>query len=92
MGLLLLPFALLATAGRADVQVYRAQPRIAEDLLPIVQVAMSEGGSVAVDSNSNSLVLVGSKAEISQALSLLELQDRRLRSVLIEHRFVRRGR
>jgi type II secretory pathway component GspD/PulD (secretin) len=85
LALLLLLSGLLATSGRADVEVYRAQHRSADDLLSIAEVAMSEGGSVAVDSNSKSLVLVGSKRELAQALELLALQDQRLRSVLIVH-------
>ena len=81
--LALLVASLFAAAVGADVEVYRARYRTAGELRPIVSVAMSEGGSVAVDANSNSLVLIGSKAEIAQALALLELQDQRLRTVSI---------
>lgn len=83
--LLLVLTLLLASMASADVEVYRAQYRTADELLPLVEAALSEGGSVALDARTNSLVLVGTSTEISQALALLAVQDKRLRTVLIEH-------
>jgi len=85
IGIVWLWLALTAAAVGAELHVYHPKHRTAEGLLPIVEVALSEGGSVAVDSHSNALVLVGSSTEIAQALELLALQDRPLRTVLIEH-------
>jgi Flp pilus assembly secretin CpaC len=84
---LLLAFALLlaAASARAEMQVYHPKHRAAQDLVPLVEVALGADGRVAVDPHSNALVLIGSASGLAQALELLAIQDRRLRTVLIQH-------
>jgi len=76
---------LAAPAGAAS-RVYKAQHRSAEELLPLAQAAVGGEGQVVIDSNTNSLVILGSEQAIAQVLALLAQQDRRLRSVLIRYR------
>lgn len=79
--------ALLAPAApaRAEMEVYQPRHRTAEDLLPLAETALGAEGRVAVDPQTNALVLIGSEEAVAQALELLGLQDRRLRSVLVQH-------
>jgi type II secretory pathway component HofQ len=74
-----------AVPALADVEVYRPLHRAGADLVPLVEAALGPEGSVAVDGNTGALVMVGSAAAIAQALELLAVQDRPLRTVFIEH-------
>lgn len=66
-------------------QVYRVQHRTAEELLPLATAAMHGDGSAVVDRGSNSIVLIGSSQAVSDAIALLAQQDRRARTVVIQH-------
>lgn len=76
---------LFALPALADMQVYRPLHRAGEDLVPLVEAALGPEGSVAVDGNTGALVMIGSAGAIAQALKLLAVQDRALRTVFIEH-------
>ena len=76
---------LFALPAFADMEVYHPRHRTGEDLRPLVEAALGPEGSVAVDGNTGALVLIGSGAAVAQALELLALQDRRLRTVFIQH-------
>jgi type II secretory pathway component GspD/PulD (secretin) len=77
-------FAPLAPAW-AEMQVYQPRHRTAADLLPLAETALGFEGRVAVDPHTDALVLIGPADAVAQALELLALQDRRLRSVLVHH-------
>jgi len=83
----LAPFVLLVFAlpALADMQVYRPLHRTGEDLRPLVEAALGPEGSVALDGNTGALVMIGSADAIAQAMALLALQDRRLRTVFVQH-------
>ncbi len=70
-------------AAQRSVEVYKVKYRVADELLPIVQAVMAESGSATLDRGTNSLVLVGDPGAVSDALELLALQDRRLRTVVL---------
>jgi len=76
---------LLALPALADMEVYRPVHRTGEDLRPLVEAALGPEGSVALDGNTGALVMIGSADAIAQALALLALQDRRLRTVFVQH-------
>jgi type II secretory pathway component HofQ len=76
----------LAVPAAAASRVYKAQHRTAEELLPLAQAAVGAEGSVVIDPNTNSLVILGSERAIAEALALLAQQDQRLRSVVIQYR------
>jgi type II secretory pathway component GspD/PulD (secretin) len=87
---LLVLLALLSLAAPlapawAEMQVYQPRHRTAADLLPLAETALGLEGRVAVDPHSDALVLIGPADAVAQALELLALQDRRLRSVLVHH-------
>jgi len=67
------------------MEVYQPRHRTGEDLLPLAELALGAEGRAAVDPHTNALVLIGSGEAVAEALELLTLQDRRLRSVLVEH-------
>jgi len=75
----------LAAPARADMEVYHPRHRAGEDLVALVEAALGPEGSVAIDGNTGALVMIGSAAAVAQALELLALQDRPLRTVYIEH-------
>jgi len=84
--LLTLALALLfAAPALAEMEVYHPRHRAGEDLRPLAEAALGPEGSVAVDGNTGALVLIGTAAAVGQALELLTLQDRPLRTVLIRH-------
>jgi type II secretory pathway component GspD/PulD (secretin) len=85
LALLALTGLLAPVAARAEMEVYHPRHRTAEDLLPLAETALGAEGRVAVDPHTNALVLIGSDEAVAQALELLALQDRRLRSMLVEH-------
>jgi type II secretory pathway component GspD/PulD (secretin) len=82
-----LVLALMPSPASAQrrVEVYKVQYRTAEELLPIVQTLLAGNGSAAVDRGTNSLVLIGDPAAVGDALDLLGLQDRKLRTVVLHY-------
>lgn len=76
---------LLTASAAADMEVYHPKHRVAEDLVPLVEAVLAPDGRVAVDSHSGAMVLLGTAEGLAQALELLALQDRPLRTVLIHH-------
>lgn len=70
-------------AAQRSVEVYKVKYRVADELLPIVQAVMAPEGTATLDRATNSLVLVGDPATVSDALGLLALQDRKLRTVVL---------
>ena len=76
---------LIAVPAFADMEVYHPRHRTGDDLRPLVEVALGPEGSVAIDGNTGALVMIGSGVAIAQALELLALQDRKLRTVFVRH-------
>lgn len=76
--------ALPASAQRR-VEAYKARHRTADELLPLATTAIGDRGEVALDPGTNTLVLMGNPAAVAEALELLSLQDRRLRTVVLRH-------
>lgn len=74
-----------SAVAQRRVEVYRLKHRTAEELLPVMQTVLSGSGSVAVDRGTNSLVLIGEPDAVGDALALLETQDRRLRTVVLQY-------
>lgn len=89
LAMLLLSALLVALATPADaqrrVEVYRARHRTAGELQPLAATALGERGSAAVDPGTNSLVIAGDAAAVADALAVLALQDRALRTVLLHY-------
>ena len=89
LALLLLSVLLVALTTPADaqrrVEVYRARHRTAGELQPLAATALGEHGSAAVDPGTNSLVIAGEAAAVADALAVLALQDRALRTVLLHY-------
>jgi len=87
----LLPWiVVLCVAGAAlpasgEMEVYHPKYRTGQDLEPMVQTVLGAEGRVAVDPHTGALILIGSTEGIAQALALLAIQDRRLRTVQIHH-------
>jgi type II secretory pathway component HofQ len=69
----------------AAAEVYRAKHRTAEELLPLAETLLAGEGSVAVDSGTNALVLVGEPDALARVVALLESQDRALRNVVLRY-------
>ena len=70
----------------AQAEVYRAQHRTADELLPYAEGALGGEGRVVVDPGTNSLVLFSERADLLRsALALLAAQDRALRTVVLEY-------
>lgn len=82
MLLIVLALAAGAHAERA-VEVIRPAHRLAEELVPIAQAILGEEGTATADRATNSLVLVGSRAAVERAKSLVNAQDQRRRSVTL---------
>ncbi len=91
LGALALALALGAPAlGAPQAEVYRAQHRSAEELLPYAEAALGSEGRAVVDPGTNSLVLFGERPELLRsALALLAAQDRALRTVVLEYQMQR---
>ncbi len=82
---LALGVASLALAA-PQAEVYRAQHRTADELLPYAEGALGSEGRVVVDAGTNSLVLLSERADLLRsALALLASQDRALRTVVLEY-------
>ncbi len=69
-------FASLASAETGEVRVYRANHRVAEELVPIAEIVLGEEGRVSVDPARNALVLMGPGPLLDQTFALLREQDR----------------
>ena len=91
LGALLLALLLGAPAhGAPKAEVYRAQHRAAEELLPYAEAALGSGGKAVVDPGTNSLVLFSERPDLLRsALALLAAQDRALRTVVLEYQMQR---
>jgi len=79
---------LLALAPPAAAQVFRTyavRHRTADELLPLVETAMSGEGRAVADRRTNTLVLSGSPRAVESALALLATLDVRTRSVLLRY-------
>jgi hypothetical protein len=91
----MLALALLLGApasGAPQAEIYRAQHRPAEELLPYAEAALGGEGRAVVDPGSNSLVLFAERPELLRsALALLAQQDRALRTVVLEYEMQRRS-
>jgi hypothetical protein len=86
LAVLVLGVALGAPAqALAASDVYRPKHRLAEELVPLAEVAMAGRGSVAVDRMSNSIVLVGDAQAVADARALLERQDVALPSIVLHY-------
>jgi Flp pilus assembly secretin CpaC len=90
----LLAFAaiwLAAPAAAQVVRVYEVRHRIAEELAPLVETALSGEGRVAADRRTNALVLSGSSRAVASALELLAALDVRARTVRLRYEARRSG-
>jgi type II secretory pathway component GspD/PulD (secretin) len=82
--LLLLSLA-AARAEGPSFEVYKAANRTAAELLPLAETAMAGEGSAALDSGTNSIVLMGPRSAIERTLALLRQQDQRRRMVVMRY-------
>ena len=76
------------TAARAEgptIEVYKAANRTAAELLPLAETAMAGEGSAALDSGTNSVVLMGPPAAVERTLALLRQQDQRRQTVVMRY-------
>ncbi len=82
----LLNFA-LPTASQARVTLYKANHRLASELLPYAEASMGSEGKVQLDPSRNSILLVGDDALIERTVDLLKAQDTAARTIqlLYEH-------
>jgi type II secretory pathway component GspD/PulD (secretin) len=83
---------LVCAAGIAHaqtVEVYRAQHRSAEELVPVAATAMAGEGRAVVDRASNSVILSGPRAAVDRALGLLSSIDIRRRTVALRYESTR---
>jgi len=84
VSLSLMAFA-AALAEGSTIEVYKAANRTAEELLPLAEAAMAGEGSAALDSGTNSIVLMGPPSVVEQALALLRQQDQKRRTVVLRY-------
>jgi type II secretory pathway component GspD/PulD (secretin) len=84
VSLLLLSLA-AAWAQERAIEVYRAANRTAEELLPLAEAAMAGEGSAALDSGTNSIVLMGLPSAVERTVTLLRQQDQRRRTVVMRY-------
>ncbi len=76
---------LAAMAAAQVVRVYEMRHRTAEELVPLVETAMTGEGRVSADRRTNSLVLSGSPRAVASALELLRSLDVRPRTVVLHY-------
>jgi hypothetical protein len=74
-----------ALAGGQALEVYRAQHRIAQELVTIAEGAMGNEGQVTLDTRTATLILSGSPGAVQRALAMLEKMDRPLRQLILTH-------
>ncbi|HXK21303.1 MAG TPA: secretin N-terminal domain-containing protein [Myxococcota bacterium] len=84
-GVACLALALALPAAAQVLRTYEVRHRTADDLLPIVETAMSGDGRASADRRTNTLVLSGSRQAVESALALLATLDVRTRSVLLRY-------
>jgi len=82
---LLLVSLAAARAEGPTIEVYKAANRTAEELLPLAETAMGGEGSAALDSGTNSIVLMGPRSAVERTVALLRQQDQRRRTVVIRY-------
>jgi len=70
-------------AGEREVFVYKMKHRVAEEVLPSVTAALSPGGRATVDSRTNSIVIIDTAENLSQAKAVLASQDVRQSNIEI---------
>lgn len=86
----LAPFAVFVClcstlAGGQALEVYRAQHRIAEELVAIAEGAMGNEGQVTLDARTATLILSGSPRAVQRTLAMLEKMDHPLRQLVLTH-------
>ena len=69
-------------------EVFVPNHRIAEELMPVAQAALGSEGSATLDARSNSVILIGPRGIVDEALALLKRQDRRTPVVLIHYQSI----
>jgi type II secretory pathway component GspD/PulD (secretin) len=74
-----------AWAEESAVEVYKVANRTAAELLPLAETAMGGEGSAALDSGTNSIVLMGRRPAVEQAIALLRQLDQRRRTVVLRY-------
>jgi len=84
-GIACLALALALPAFAQVFRTYEVRHRTADELLPLVETAMSGEGRAAADRRTNTLVLSGSPQAVESALALLSTLDVRTRSVLLRY-------
>jgi len=86
VGLLaLLALAALPASAQRRVELYKAQHRAADELLPFAEAAMTGAGTATLDPATNALVLVGDPTSVAEAIRLLRSQDRAARTLVLHH-------
>ncbi len=80
---------LLVPAAQARVAVYKADYRLASDLLPYAEAGMGNEGKIQLDPTRNSILLVGDDAQVERTLSLLKAQDTAPRMIRLHYEHVR---
>jgi len=83
LGLALLLGAQLALAQ--TVEVYTPRGRSANELLPLAEAAIADGGRVVADPGSNRLILAGEPEAVARTRALLESLDVPRRSVVLRY-------
>ena len=84
-GIACLALALALPAVAQVLRTYEVRHRTADELLPLVETAMSGEGRASADRRTNTLVLSGSRQAVESALALLATLDVRTRSVLLRY-------
>ena len=86
LALSLLLFSLAAARAEGPtVEVYKAANRTAAELLPLAETAMAGEGSAALDSGTNSIVLLGPRSAVERTVALLRQQDQRRQTVVLRY-------
>lgn len=75
----------LASDAGAAAQVYKARHRPAAELVPLAEGALAGRGTAVVDERTNSLVLVAEPDVLAEVVAVLELQDRRIPTVVLRY-------
>ncbi len=82
---LVLLFLAAPSAGERAIEIYKASNRTAAELLPLAETAMAGEGSAALDSGTNSIILMGPPAAVERTLTLLRQQDQKRRMVVMRY-------
>jgi len=80
---ILLLCAGISSASNQAMEVYRAQHRLAQELVPIAETALGSEGEVTLDARTATLVLSGRPAAVRRALALLAQMDRPLSQLVL---------